>query len=89
MTDFVVTITDATSLAGIADARAKYNASLPKDDKGVAIDALATDAAYVSWVVTQAAVQWGDTKKQADGQAALTALRTGNKVPMQAILAAT
>lgn len=57
-TDFIVTIADPSQLAGITYARTQYNATLPKDDKGNVVGALATDANYVFWVVRQAAASF-------------------------------
>lgn len=81
MTDFTVTITDAQSLAGIADARAKYNVGAAPEDQ------LATDALYVAHVVTQAVAGWGTAKLNEDIAAAVAAAQAGNAAPAQALLA--
>ena len=53
--DFTVTITDPAELAGITYARGLYNAANPGAP-------LATDGAYVSWVMRQAAKDYGRAK---------------------------
>lgn len=50
MATFSVIITDPASLAGIAAARDAYNAALP-----AAAEPIATDAAYVQFVMERAA----------------------------------
>lgn len=61
MTTFSVTISDAAQLAGITAARNAYNASLPLAE-GQAVedhpDYLATDLAYVRFVMTNAAASY-------------------------------
>lgn len=57
MTDFTVTITDASALAGITAARIAYNAPLGETDqeRQAHDDYIATDAAYVQFVMSRAA----------------------------------
>jgi len=58
MTTFTLTITNASHLAGITVARAAYNAALPATDEQPVEqhpDYLATDEAYVQYVMSRAA----------------------------------
>lgn len=61
MATFSISISDASQLAGIAAARAAYNAALPLAE-GQAVedhpDYLATDTAYVRFVMTNAAASY-------------------------------
>ena len=62
MSDFTITITDESKLAGITAARAAYNASLPETIDDVANpgtqipnpEILADDQAYVQFVMDKA-----------------------------------
>jgi len=61
MTKFSISISDPTQLAGITAARNAYNAGLPlAEDQSVEDhpDYIATDAAYVSFVMTRAAASY-------------------------------
>ena len=61
MTDFTITITDESHLAGITAAREVYNNSLPAtilNEEGIEIDnpaLLETDNEYVQFVMSKAA----------------------------------
>lgn len=66
MTDFTVTITDPSQLAGIAAARGEHNTNLAPalDGAGQPItpnpNAIATDADYVQFVMQSAAVSYAN-----------------------------
>jgi len=74
MTDFVVSITDAASLAGITWAREQRNASLPPGDPPSEpggepgpspVPPLETDAEYVQWVMEQASASYASDQHNA------------------------
>lgn len=66
MTDFSVTITDPSQLAGVTAARAEHNANLAPvlDDSDQPMEpnpnAIATDADYVQFVMQSAAVSYAN-----------------------------
>ncbi len=69
--DFVITITDANQLAGIADARAKYS-------KTNVLPAVSTGAEFLTLLVAQMATMWGQEKVKDDVQAAIVAANAGD-----------
>jgi hypothetical protein len=80
MTDFVVTITDPSQLAGIAWARERHNAELttPPPPEGEEPPAppeglCATDADYVRWVLYQAALSYAQQQRDEEWREAYEA----------------
>ncbi|HYJ44075.1 MAG TPA: hypothetical protein VEW06_06425 [Xanthobacteraceae bacterium] len=70
MADFTVTIEDADQLAGITWAREQYNASLPTNDAGEPVGALADDTAYVQYVMDNAAASYAQQQMDAEWRSA-------------------
>ena len=65
MTDFTITITDESKLAGITAARLAYNSILPEtiEDSGTTIpnpNILADDQSYVQFVMDKAAESYAN-----------------------------
>lgn len=85
--DFKVTITDQSSLDGIAWARAQYNAALPKDDKGDVVGTLATDQDYMTMIVQQAAASYAGQSIRAKTDDAMKDAMTGNTTKLDALSA--
>jgi hypothetical protein len=68
MTDFTVTITDPAQLAGITWACEQHNATLPPVAEGDEPAPPFDDAAYIQWVIEQAAISYADQQLRAEYQ---------------------